>query len=434
MRAKYVVVGGGVMGTSIARELAFGSDPLDRPVVLLERRDLGSGSSGRSGAILRALYADRELSAMARDSMREYASFHTRTGRSIGYRRTGVLTLAGPQVPEWPPRLAEYVAGMQDLGIEVELCDAAALRELIPGLAIVEETVGVWEPDGGTVHPMRALDAFAAMARSYGCVTRAGEEVREVEVRDGRARAVVTESGRFECDAVVLAAGPWTQRLLAGLGCELPLSVVRPENHFLSMPGGYEVDSSGGVFELLGTDAIPGLEDPIARAEASERHRHRDDVAPAHPVVIDLEYGLYVRCDPTYERTRIGSISYAADRVLDDPDQLGDDIDEAAATESRESLRRRLPTYRDQSDQGSLAAWYTLTPDARPVLGPVPGIEGLFVVAGFSGHGFKLAPSVGLGIAQMVRGEPISAFDVDFFSPTRFADASGDGRVKAFGL
>ena len=68
MRAKYVVVGGGVMGTSIARELAFGRDPLDRPVVLLERRDLGSGSSGRSGAILRALYPMRYATIVSRSA------------------------------------------------------------------------------------------------------------------------------------------------------------------------------------------------------------------------------------------------------------------------------------------------------------------------------------------------------------------------------
>ena len=67
------------------------------------------------------------------------------------------------------------------------------------------------------------------------------------------------------------------------------------------------------------------------------------------------------------------------------------------------------------------AAWYTLTPDAQPLLGAVPGVAGLYVATGFSGHGFKLAPAVGLGLAQIVLGEPVSAFDVGFFSPARFA-------------
>src|SRR5687767_1696828 len=99
MRAHTLILGGGVMGTSIAAHAALGLDPLEEPVVLLERRAPGAGSSGRSGAILRQFYGARELVVMARDSLSAYASFELRTGRAIGFTRCGVLTLASPAAP-----------------------------------------------------------------------------------------------------------------------------------------------------------------------------------------------------------------------------------------------------------------------------------------------------------------------------------------------
>jgi len=95
-------------------------------------------------------------------------------------------------------------------------------------------------------------------------------------------------------------------------------------------------------------------------------------------------------------------------------------VSERFARWARAALEARMPVYRGQADAGGLAGWYTLTPDAQAILGPAPGIEGLFIVTGFSGHGFKLAPSVGEGVAQMLWGEPAGAFDAEFFSPRRF--------------
>src|SRR5262245_58178369 len=101
VRAGVLIVGGGVMGTSIAMHCARRSDALRSPVVLYERSALAAGSSGRSGAILRQIYADREVAAMARDSLREFAAFERQAGRPIGFRRTGVLTIAGPGQADW---------------------------------------------------------------------------------------------------------------------------------------------------------------------------------------------------------------------------------------------------------------------------------------------------------------------------------------------
>ena len=93
-----------------------------------------------------------------------------------------------------------------------------------------------------------------------------------------------------------------------------------------------------------------------------------------------------------------------------------------------------MPAYRDAEDLGQLAGWYALTPDGRPLIGPVPGIEGLWVVAGFNGHGFKLAPSIGEGVARMLRDERAGTFDEASASLERFAGAAADAAGHDFGL
>src|SRR6187402_3046653 len=123
IRARAVVVGGGVMGVAIAHHLAQRCDAIDEPVVLLEKTKLAAGSSGRSGAILRQQYSDRVLAAMARDSLRVYAGLERTTGRYIGFVRMGVLTIAGPGQRENQELLRRNTAMQRELGIEVELLD-----------------------------------------------------------------------------------------------------------------------------------------------------------------------------------------------------------------------------------------------------------------------------------------------------------------------
>ena len=132
MRARVVVIGGGVMGVSIAWQLARRFDPHTDPVVLVEKKELAAGSSGRSGAILRQFYGAREVAALARDSLRVFANFERETGRSIGFMPSGVLTLASRKIAGQAELVTTNIAMMRLLGIAVELVDAARIRELVP--------------------------------------------------------------------------------------------------------------------------------------------------------------------------------------------------------------------------------------------------------------------------------------------------------------
>jgi sarcosine oxidase subunit beta len=409
MRAKILIVGGGIMGVSCALKCAQRTeDPNRDPVVLLERKHIGAGSSGRSGAILRQHYRDKVVARMARDSLREYTSFEMRTTLSLGFHRTGALTLAGPQQPEWCQRIKENVAMLQELGIETELVDAERMRSLVAGIEVADEAIGAWEPGGGFLDPNRTLDAFAKFARSCGAVTRLAVELLEIRVENGRVVGARTSEGDYDAERIVIVAGPWTRGIFRKLGIEMPMRILRPENAFLAVPemGGDDLESTAIRRPFLLDDIQDGREAPR-------------EIRGVHPVLIDLENGFYARCDPAMARTRVGHVDYDAEE-LDNPDDLEEEVDAGLEEWCRESLSRRIPRYKDHSGAGTIAAWYTLTPDAQALIGPVAGIEGLYVVSGFSGHGFKLGPSVGEGVAQMLFDEPVTAFDPQFFAPDRF--------------
>lgn len=418
MRARVLIVGGGIMGVSCALKCVQRvSDPNREPVVLLERKHLGAGSTGRSGAILRQHYRDAVVARMARDSLREYTSFEARTGLPIGFHRTGVLTLAGPSQPDWCRRIRENVEMLRGLGIETELLEAAALRARVPGMSVSEGGVGAWEPGGGFVDPQRTVEAFAKVARTHGAATRLGVALEEIRIEKGRVTGARTTEGDYETDTIVVVAGPWTAALFRRAGIDFPLKVVRPENHYLGVPEMRAEDVTRRPF------SIEDLHEPQEAPRA---------IRGLHPVLIDLENECYARCDPARARTRVGRVDYDTDQELTDPDELAEPVSDELVAWCRATLPRRLPSYADRPDAGSLAAWYTLTPDAQALIGPVPGVTGLYVVSGFSGHGFKLAPSVGEGVAQMLFGDPVTAFDPTFFAPDRFR--GGETWGGRFGL
>jgi len=421
MQGRTVVIGGGVMGAAIAWHVAQRAHPIDAPVVLFEKAELAAGSSGRSGAILRQFYSDRALAEMARDSLRVYASLPTRTGREIGFQRLGVLTIGGAQSEgtiELVQRNAELLRG---LGIDARLLDAAAMRALVPGLVVADDSVGCHEPDGAGVDPVRTVEALASLARAAGAVTRLGERVLDVALEGQRVRGVRTSDGFVEAERVVVAAGPWSGPLLSRAGVDIPLRVVGPAQHFLAIPR-----ESG----LTDARVDPLLDSVLDRFRISAERLPQ----PAHPVLLDLERGFYTRCEGHARRTRVGRMDYSQDVTVPDPDQLDERVDPEFPRWARAQLERRLPIYRAEPDAGSTVGLYTLTPDAQAAIGPWPTIEGLFVVTGFSGHGFKLAPSVGEGVAQMLADEPVTAFDAAFFAPDRFQRAGGPKSERAFGL
>ncbi|MEZ5977591.1 MAG: FAD-binding oxidoreductase [Planctomycetota bacterium] len=422
MRAKVLIIGGGVMGTSIALHTARSFDPLKEPVVVLERGDLAGGSSGSSGGILRQHYADPVVASMARDSLREYASFEGRTGRALGFRRPGVLTLAGPSNPGSVERLLRSVEAQKQIGIHAEMLDAAAIRSRVPGIVVDDRAIAAWEAQGGYVDSSLCVREFAALARTYGAVTRLGVAITDLVMENGRVVGAETTEGRYECDAIVVVTGAWARSFLGRFGVDVPIRVARVQQLFVGMP--LEEDDTESRTEIEGWSV--DLEDPFEQEQERLLTGSDEEQAPGaeHPVVLDLEYGIYVRCELEHKRTRVAPIAYSPDQIRDEPDP--EDRPRPELSEwARAQLVKRLPIYADQPVLDQMVSWFPLTKDGRALIGEVPGYEGLYVAGGFADHGFKLAPSVGEGVAQMLTGEPVSAFDPGYFAPDRSA-AAGD--------
>ncbi len=377
MRASYdvVVIGGGIMGLAIAtrlRRLGAGT------VALLERRFLGAGESGKSGAILRQHYSHAVTIRMARDSLREFADFERQTGHDIGFTRSGMLFL----VPDAERAgLEANVRLQQSEGVVTSVLDSTSLRDLVPE-AETEGVVAAWEPDAAFVDPILTLGAFGAEANRAGVEIQLGCEVRGLRCTGSRVHGVDTSTGPIAAGMVVAATGPWSARLLEGIGAALPLEVVRPQQAFLGPP------------------VAPGSR---------------------HPIVADLPHEVYYK--PESRWTRVGSISYDQDERVTDPDVYEEGVAADFLQDARRRVARRFPAYGHAVIWGGGSGLYTVTPDAHAVIGAIPGWEGFVLVTGFSGHGFKLAPSVGQGVAESIVHGACRAFDLAFFDPARFADS-----------
>ena len=354
-------------------------------VALLERRFLGAGESGKSGAILRQHYSHAVTIRMARASLHEFANFHERTGHDIGFTRIGMLFV----VPAGERAALETNVRLQQAeGVLTGVLDAEALRELEPR-ARFADVVGAWEPEAAYVDPVRTVAAFGAEAVRLGVDMLLGTEVLGIvtagEGGQHRVLGVETNRGRIDTPSVVAATGPWSQRLLVPLGLAVPLEVVRPQQAFLRPPG---------------------------------------DFAPAHPIVADLPHEVYYKPEAG-GATRVGSISYDADDRVQDPDRYDESVSSDFLQDARTRVARRFPDYERAVLWGGGSALYTVTPDGQPVIGSPPGLEGFVLVTGFSGHGFKLSPIVGKGVAELVVHGETQSFDLAFFDPERFGRAEG---------
>ncbi len=395
------------MGTCTALHAAKHCDPMREPVVLIERDSLASGASGRTSAIVHQAFSDRAMAGMARDAVKVYSSVRASTGRSVGYRRTGALILAGDS-PEQVASLEEDIEMQRSLAIDVMRVGAEEMRQLFPGIEVSDSSVGAWQSAGGFIDPERAISVFAALAREKGATIRENAGAHKLLIRDGCVVGVETERGDYECENVVLATGAWTHTFLRDYGVDLPMQALKTRESFMEMPpvegpdeDDIDIDGSGGDTE---TRFVPN---PL------------DSMPVSHPVLVDLERDFQTRCDPMRARTRIEQLGLAGAEEIHSPDGWTSEESAEFGGWARAAISGRMPVYNSMKDLGTHTAWLTVSPDGLPVVGPVSAIKGLYVMTGFSGRDFHLAPAIGEGLAQMILGQPVSAFDPEVLAPDR---------------
>lgn len=368
-RADVVVVGGGVMGASIAFHLAARGGGR---VLLLERGALCSGPTRHSTAIVRLHYTQPLLVRMAVHGLRVYRAFEDVVGSRSGFTRTGMLfgVAAGEAA-----MLEQNVAVGRAEGAETHLLDGEQVAEL-DGRIVADDLVFCFEPEAGHCDPYAVTAGFAAAARRAGAEVVEGVQVGAI--RDGR---VETAAGSVEADAVVVAAGVWSAPLLAPLGYELPVRAAPAEVGRYRLPTGFSPPPAVADFSAAQLYFRP--------AEAG--FLEVGSLAPEH-----------------------------ADEPVD-PDAPPEGARTETLAAYAEGLARRLPGAAGGHWRGAWTGVYDVTPDWEPAVGRVPGTEGVTVAAGFSGHGFKLAPAVGTAISELVIDGAARTFDLALLSPDRFA-------------
>src|SRR5882672_1160617 len=216
-RADVIVVGGGVNGASTAFHLASRGV---RNVLLLERRHLGAGATGKSGSLVRMHYTNEPESRLAFESLKIFRDFRNLVGGDCGFEAIGFLQIVSKG---YEAALARNVARQQSLGIKTEAITPSRLTDLLPGCRIDDVGAAAWEPDSGFADPNATTFAFAAAAQRLGATIETGCEVTRVLTERGRVVGVETPHGRIDTEAVVLVPGAWAAPLLEPLGLELGL-------------------------------------------------------------------------------------------------------------------------------------------------------------------------------------------------------------------
>jgi glycine/D-amino acid oxidase-like deaminating enzyme len=356
--ATVVVIGGGTTGCGIVWRLA--REGVD--VRLVERSGIAAGSSGASPGIVRQYYPDPALVMLASAGLDVYRHWRETVGGDCGYRRTGFFT-AVALADEASVRV--QIARLRTAGVALEWVPAEALQSRCHDLAIDGLAGAVHEADAGYCDPRATALAFADDARSHGAVIDTGYTVRRIRTEANRVTGIDTDRGRIDCALVVNAAGPWSAALAAGCGAALPISASRQ---------------------------------CVVRVRVDD---HAEDADRPLPVFSDRQGGFYLRPD-LRGHYLIGTLQ-ASDSRPTDPDNFARTMNDAERLRYRNRAARRFARLRAATPVDCRVSFFDDTPDGNPLFGPDPRVEGLFVAAGLSGHGFKFAPVFGQEVAGWLR-------------------------------
>jgi sarcosine oxidase, subunit beta len=373
--ADVVILGAGVMGTSIAFHLARRKAG---KIMVIDKDHVGRGASGRSSALIRMHYSFPPEVKLALISLRMFRNWQEIAGTTGDFRKTGFVRIAHSNETA---RLKLNVEMQRKLGTHVELIDKHQLHELEPDWSVDEVELAAYEPDSGYGDGAAVAGDFLSAARDIGTIYLSRTQATALSVDGGKMSGVVTDQGFISSPTVIAAIGPWTQPLVMRAGYDLPIEC---EYHQVAIL------------------------------------RNAPDMRGGGCACIDSVTATYFRSDGN-DKYLIGDF-YGKRPV--DPDNFPQRASDESLEETIERASRRIPKLQGAEVMRGVTGVYDMTPDSRPLLGEVPGIGGLFVCAGFSGMGFKISPAIGLVMSELIVDGKATSVDISPFRPSRFAEHS----------
>ena len=366
-----VIVGGGCMGASVAYHLTRRGVT---DIVLVEREKmLATGSTGRNAGGVRHQFSNAANIRLSIESIEFLERFADEVGHPIDFHQDGYLFLLSS--PSSVETFRKNVALQRSLGVDVEWLDAAAAARLAPGLNVDGVAAATFCQRDGIADPNGVTMGFATAAQAAGVSIERDTEVTGIRLESNRVAAVETTRGTIETRTVVNAAGPWARQIGRMVGPEGIVVPVDPyRRHIFIAAEAANLDTRILVIDFETTFYF-----------------HREGAG--------LLFGMG---DPSEAPTFDTTVQW---------DFLPQVIDVAV---------KRLPALADASISHAWAGLYEVTPDANPLIGPVHEVAGLFLINGFSGHGFQHSPAAGRILADVIAGRD-PQFDLTPFALERFA-------------
>lgn len=366
--ADIIVIGGGVMGASTAYHLAARDQ---KNVLLLEKEEFfGQGATGRCAGGVRYQFSTEINVRLSLASLPMLEHFKDETGQQINYQHCGYLfALTKPEDVEYFHRNVEL---QRRLGVQTEWLDGDEVRRRLPLMRFTDALSGTFNPKDGLVDPSSVVMGYINAAKRMGIRALNNVEVTGVKVKSGKVKGLVTNKGFVAAPIIVDAAGPWAGLIGKLAGLHIPITPLRRQ--------------------ILTTTPLSQL--PVD-----------------FPFVIDFSQSLY------FHREGDGLLT-----GMSNPNEkpgFSQNVDEDFELVNLEAASARMPLLEKAGLVSHWAGLYEVTPDAHPIFGKTP-VEGFYVVAGFSGHGFMHGPVSGKLMAEYILDGKFQSVDVSMLDLARF--------------
>jgi sarcosine oxidase subunit beta len=363
-----VIIGGGIVGLSTAYHLASAGVT---DVVLVERSELGSGSTCKAAGGVRAQFSDAVNVELGARSLRTFETFAATFDQEIDLRQVGYLFLLDK--PEHVEAFEKNVALQNEMGVPSRLIDVAEAKALSPLVSTEGLLAAAYSPTDGHCTPESVVNGYATAARRAGARLVRHCAVTGIDSSGGVLTRVVTDRGAIGTDTVICAAGAWSKDLGAMVGVELPVEPLRRQ--------------------VITTEPMPGLD-------------------PRTPFTIDFTTSFYFHGEGRGLLLGMSDPHETPGFKLDESDDWLAGLGAA--------IERRAPDIGDVGLRAGWAGLYEMTPDHNALVGEAAGVSRFLYATGFSGHGFLMGPAIGEVMRDLYLGRT-PVVDVGSLSATRFA-------------